>query len=365
MIPELQAIEEKHRRLTLSLADPALASSPQKIRELAKERAELEPIVRKFEDYKKTLKGLAEARQLLSDPRTEADLRRMAETEVEQLENRERSLESELRTMLLPKDPYDEKNVILEIRAGAGGDEASLFAQDLFRMYSRFAEKKGWKFEVMDTSFSPIGGLKEAVGNIRGKGVYSLLKYESGVHRVQRVPRTEASGRIHTSTATVAVLPEADEIDVKLDPKDLKIEAFGSSGPGGQSVNRNYTAIRVTHKPSGMVVSCQDEKSQHRNKEKALRVLRSRLLDIAQREQKDAIAQNRRAQVGTGERSEKIRTYNFPQSRITDHRLNVNFHNVEAILDGEIDEILEKLVHQAQALGGKAGGPDRTRSIGT
>lgn len=367
MIPELQAIEDTYRRLTLSLADPALASSPQKIRELAKERAELEPLVRKFEDYKKTLKSLAETRQILSDPRTDPDLRRMAETEVDELEGRERSLESELRTMLLPKDPYDEKNVILEIRAGAGGDEASLFAQDLFRMYSRFAEKKGWKFEVLDTSFSPIGGLKEAVGNIRGKGVYSLLKFESGVHRVQRVPRTEASGRIHTSTATVAVLPEADEVDVKLDPKDLKIEAFGSSGPGGQSVNRNYTAIRVTHKPSGLVVSCQDEKSQHRNKEKALRVLRSRLMDIAQREQKDAIDQNRRAQVGTGERSEKIRTYNFPQSRITDHRLNANFHNVEAILDGEIDEILGKLIHQAQAkaMGGKAGGPDRTRSIGT
>ena len=349
MIRELQAIEEKYRRLTLSLADPALASGPQKIRELAKERAELEPVVRKFGDYKKALKDLAELRQMASDPGTEPDLRKLAAAEAEQLEERERALESELRTMLLPKDPYDDKNVIIEIRAGAGGDEASLFAQDLFRMYSRFAENKGWKFEVLDTSFSPIGGLKEAIGNIRGKGAYSLLKYESGVHRVQRVPRTEASGRIHTSTATVAVLPEADDIDVKLDPKDLKIEAFGSSGPGGQSVNRNYTAIRVTHKPTGLVVSCQDEKSQHRNKEKALRVLRSRLMDIAQREQHDAIAQNRRSQVGTGERSEKIRTYNFPQSRITDHRLNENFHNVEAILGGEIDEILEKLIRQAQA----------------
>lgn len=360
MIRELEAIEEKYRRLTLSLADSALASGPQKIRELAKERSELEPVVRKFKDYKKTRKDLAEVRQLVSDPGTEPDFRRMAETEAEKLEDRKRALEAELRTMLLPKDPYDDKNVILEIRAGAGGDEASLFAQDLFRMYSRFAESKGWKFEVLDTSFSPIGGLKEAIGNIRGKGAYSLLKYESGVHRVQRVPRTEASGRIHTSTATVAVLPEADDIDVKLDPKDLKIEAFGSSGPGGQSVNRNYTAIRVTHKPSGLVVSCQDEKSQHRNKEKALRVLRSRLMDIAQREQHDAIAQNRRSQVGTGERSEKIRTYNFPQSRITDHRLNENFHNVEAILSGEIDEILDKLIRQAeaQALGSAPDDPD-------
>ena len=223
-------------------------------------------------------------------------------------------------------------------------------------MYARFAEKKGWKLEVVDTSFSPVGGLKEAIGEIRGRNAYAILKFESGVHRVQRVPRTEASGRIHTSTATVAVLPEAEEIDLRIDPKDIKVEAFGSSGPGGQSVNRNYTAIRITHKPSGLVVSCQDEKSQHRNKEKALRVLRSRLMDIAQREQQSKIADHRRSQVGTGERSEKIRTYNFPQSRITDHRLNESFHNIESILDGDLDEMLDKLVRRAQALALGEGG---------
>jgi peptide chain release factor 1 len=365
MIQELRALEDKYRRLILSLSDPAFIGNPQKLRDLAKERAELEPVVRKFEEWQKVRRGIEDARHLLSDPSAEPELRNMAEGEIETLGGREKSLEAALRRMLLPKDPYDEKSVILEIRAGAGGDEASLFAQDLLRMYARFAEHKGWKFEVMDTSLSPIGGIKEAVASIRGQGVYSLLKFESGVHRVQRVPRTEASGRIHTSTATVAVLPEADEIDIKLDPKDLKIEAFGSSGPGGQNVNRNYTAIRITHKPSGLAVSCQDEKSQHRNKEKALRVLRSRLMDIAQREQKAEIAQNRRSQVGTGERSEKIRTYNFPQSRVTDHRLNTSFHNLAALLDGGLDELVGQLVlqSQAQALGEPAADAGRARDI--
>ena len=353
MIQELRALEDKYRRLTQSLSDPALSGNPQKLRDLAKERAELEPVVRKFDEWRKVRRGIEDARHILADPAAEPELRALAEGEVEELGRRDKALESELRRMLLPKDPNDDKSVILEVRAGAGGDEASLFAQDLLRMYARFAEHKGWKFEVMDTSLSPIGGVKEAVANIRGRGAYSLLKYESGVHRVQRVPRTEAAGRIHTSTATVAVLPEADEIDVKIDPKDLKIEAFGSSGPGGQNVNRNYTAIRITHKPSGLVVSCQDEKSQHRNKEKALRVLRSRLLDIAEREQSAEIAQHRRSQVGTGERSEKIRTYNFPQSRVTDHRLNASFHNLAALLDGDLDDLVGQLVlqSQAQALG--------------
>jgi peptide chain release factor 1 len=349
MIPELQAIEDRYRRLTEELSDPAIAANPQKIRELAKERAELEPVYRKSEEWKRVRRDREEAEALLADPATDPDLKRLAAGEAESLGAREDALAGELRSLLLPKDPNDAKNVILEIRAGAGGDEASLFAQDLFRMYARFAERRSWKFEVVDTSFSSVGGLKEGIAEIRGAGAYALLKYESGVHRVQRVPKTEASGRIHTSTATVAVLPEAEEIDLKIDPKDLKIEAFGSSGPGGQNVNRNYTAIRISHKPSGLVVSCQDEKSQHRNKEKALRVLRSRLMDIAQREQQAKIADHRRSQVGTGERSEKIRTYNFPQSRITDHRLNENFHNIEAVLDGDLDEILDQLVHQAQA----------------
>ena len=366
MIPELQAIEDKYRQLTAALSDPAIAAQPQKIRDLAKERAELEPVYRKFEEWKRVRQGREDARHMLADPATDDELRRLAESEEAELAAREEALSGELRTLLLPKDPNDEKDVILEIRAGAGGDEASLFAQDLFRMYSRFAEKKGWKLEVVDTSYSPIGGLKEAIAEIRGRGAYALLKYESGVHRVQRVPKTEASGRIHTSTATVAVLPEVEEIDLRIDPKDIKIEAFGSSGPGGQNVNRNYTAIRVTHKPSGLVVSCQDEKSQHRNKEKAMRVLRSRLMDIAQREQQAKIADHRRSQVGTGERSEKIRTYNFPQSRITDHRLNENFHNMESVLDGDIDDILARLVQQAQAmaLGEAPGGGGSGKDVG-
>ena len=352
LFQELENIEEKYRRLILALSDPALLSNPQKYKETSRERAELEPLVRKYDDYRKVAKHIGESEAILADKDSDSELRGLAETDLKELAEKARTLEEELKVLLLPKDRRDEKNVILEIRAGAGGDESSLFAQDLFRMYSRFAETSGWKLEILETSLSPIGGFKEVIVGIRGKHVFSSLKYESGVHRVQRVPKTEASGRIHTSTVTVAVLPEADEVDVKLDPKDLKIEAFGASGPGGQNVNRNYTAIRVTHKPSGLVASCQDEKSQHRNKEKALRILRSRLLDIAQSRQDAEIAKNRRSQVGTGERSEKIRTYNFPQSRVTDHRLNLTVHNLQGVLDGSLREIVEKLAlhFQAQAL---------------
>jgi peptide chain release factor 1 len=356
MQQELEEIKEKYRQLTESLSDPSLVSNPQKIKKVAKERAELEPIVKKYDEYQKIKKGIKDSEEILKDSSAEADFKELAEEEIEHLREKEEKVKEELRILLLPEDPRDEKDVIMEIRAGAGGDEASLFAQDLFRMYSRFAEDRGWKLEVMSTSISPIGGFKEIIFDIRGDRVYSQLKYESGVHRVQRVPETEASGRIHTSTVTVAVLPEADEVDVAIDPKDLRIEAFGASGPGGQNVNRNYTAIRVTHKPSGMVASCQDEKSQHRNKEKALRILRSRLLDIAQREQQKQIAQNRKSQVGTGERSEKIRTYNYPQSRVTDHRLGLTLHRLESILNGDLDEIIESLTmhFQALALGNRA-----------
>lgn len=349
MIPDLESVEERYRNLVRSLTDPAVIADPRKFREISKERAEIEPLIRKNEDLKRVRANIAGSRELLADPEADSELKSLAAADLRLLEARETELTAEIRVLLVPKDPLDERSVVLEIRAGAGGDESSLFAQDLFRMYARYAEQKGWAFEVLETSLSPIGGFKEAIAGIRGTGAYSRLKYESGVHRVQRVPKTEAGGRIHTSTVTVAVLPEADEVDIKLDPKDLKIEAFGSSGPGGQSVNRNYTAIRVSHKPSGMIVSCQDEKSQHRNKEKALRVLRSRLLEIARTEQQQKIAKDRKTQVGTGERSEKIRTYNFPQSRITDHRLDENFHNMAAILDGDLDGLLERLVRQDQA----------------
>jgi len=349
MFQELEGLQERYRLLLDSLSDPAVLASPPKLRELTKERAELEPLLRAYGDYQRTELQLRQSEDILADPQAETEFKSLASLEREELSRRLERLEKAIKVLLLPKDPRDDKDVILEIRAGAGGDESSLFAQDLFRMYTRFAETQRWKVEVMSSSPSPVGGLKEAILNIRGQRVFSRLKYESGVHRVQRVPKTEASGRIHTSTATVAVLPEADEIDVKLDPKDLKVEAFGASGPGGQSVNRNYTAIRVTHRPSGQVVSCQDEKSQHRNKEKALRILRTRLLDIAQQEQHRQIATDRRSQVGTGERSEKIRTYNFPQSRVTDHRLNLSLHNLQALLDGELAELLEKVALYFQA----------------
>jgi len=353
MLQELDSVKEKYDKLTTLLSNPDIVSDLNKVKNLSKERAELEPLVKTYISFLKINKSIKGSREIIDDPDAEEELKELAEEELQEFEKELEKTKKELKVLLLPRDPNDEKNVFLEIRAGAGGDEASLFAQDLFRMYSRLAEKKGWKKEIMSTSSSSIKGFKEIIVSIRGNRVYSKLKYESGVHRVQRVPQTETSGRIHTSTVTVAVLPEAGDVDIKLDPKDLRIEAFSSSGPGGQSVNRNYSAIRVTHEPSGLVVSCQDEKSQHRNKDKALRILRTRLLDIAQKEQQKEISQNRKSQVGTGERSEKIRTYNFSQSRITDHRLNLTLHKLENVLDGDLDEIIDTLtIHfQSQMMG--------------
>ena len=349
MLQKLESIKDKYEKLLTALSDPTIVSDPHQIRKLSKEKSDLIPVIRKYEEYLKVVKGIEESQEILEDSESEEDLKEMAQEEIKELQEQEQAIEEELKVLLIPKDPNDEKDVLLEIRAGAGGDEASLFAQDLFRMYARYAERLNWKLDILSTSSSPIKGFKEIVINIRGDKVYSHLKYESGVHRVQRVPQTEASGRIHTSTVTVAVLPEAADVDVQIDPKDLKIEAFGASGPGGQSVNRNYSAIRVTHLPSGLVVSCQDEKSQHRNKDKAIKILRTRLLDIAQREQHDLISEDRKSQVGTGERSEKIRTYNFPQSRVTDHRLSLTLHKLDNILDGELNEIIDALTLHSQA----------------
>ncbi len=299
-------------------------------------------MVEKFREFKQVLSQIAQAQELANGG--DADMRELALEELRELEARRDTLESEIKVLLLPKDPNDEKNVMLEIRAGTGGDEAALFAGELLRMYMRFAENKGWRVDVLSMSESGVGGIKEAIAMIEGRRVYSQLKYESGVHRVQRVPATEASGRIHTSTATVAVLPEAEEVDIQIDQKDLRIDTFCSSGPGGQSVNTTYSAVRITHIPTGLVVSQQDEKSQVKNKAKALKVLRSRLYEIEMQKQQDAIAKDRRSQVGTGERSEKIRTYNFPQSRITDHRINFTTHQLTNVLNGALDELIDQVV---------------------
>ena len=347
MLDKLQGIEERYGKLLALISDPAVQADQQEYRKHTRSLSELQPLVEQFREYKAVVEELAETRELAAGD--DDDLRELAEQELGALEERRDALLGAIKVLLLPKDPNDEKNVVLEIRAGTGGDEAGLFASDLYRMYQRFAEEQGWRVEVLSSNETGVGAIKEIVALIEGKRVYSRLKYESGVHRVQRVPTTEASGRIHTSTATVAVLPEAEEVDIRIDPKELRIDTFCSSGPGGQSVNTTYSAVRITHLPTGLVVSQQDEKSQIKNKAKAMKVLRSRLYEMELQRQQSEIASDRRGQVGTGERSEKIRTYNFPQNRITDHRIGFTTHRLPAVLAGDLGELIESVVTHYQS----------------
>src|SRR6187402_3496228 len=342
MLDKLNAVEANYEELTALLATPSVQSDSNEYRKHAKALAEIEPLVEKAREYKAVLKEIEQAEEIVKSG--DADMRELAEEELDGLKERRDALVAEIKILLIPKDPNDEKNVMLEIRAGTGGEEAALFAYELFRMYSKFAEKQGWRVEVMSTSESDVGGVKEVIATIEGRGAYSKLKYESGVHRVQRVPATEAAGRIHTSTVTVAVLPEAEDVDVQINPKDLRIDTFCSSGPGGQSVNTTYSAVRITHIPTNLVVSQQDEKSQVKNRAKAMKVLRSRLYEMELQKQQDAIAKDRRSQVGTGERSEKIRTYNFKENRVTDHRVGFTMHQLDAALDGDLEELIDAAV---------------------
>lgn len=344
MFDKLQGIEDKLEKINSSLCDPEVVSNQEEYKKLMREAKTLTPIVEKFREYKKANSDLTEAKEMLADSSLDKEFRDMASEEAAEAQKKTEELKEELKVLLLPKDPNDYKNVIVEIRGGAGGEEAALFAGSLFRMYSMYAERKGWKTEIMNENPTELGGYKEISFMIEGEGAYSRLKFESGVHRVQRVPETESQGRVHTSTVTVAVLPEAEEVEFTLDPADLQIDVFRSSGAGGQKVNKTSSAIRVTYLPTGMVVECQDERSQYKNKDKALKVLRSRLLEEKTAKQNAEIAGERRSQVGTGDRSERIRTYNFPQGRVSDHRIGLTLYKIEAIMNGDLDEVIDALV---------------------
>lgn len=346
MFDRLEEVEARFMELERQLGDPEITQDVAEYQRIAKQHADLTDIVAKYREYRSIRQQIEDAREMSA---TDPEMREMAEAELDDLQPRLAVVEQELRLMLLPTDPADEKNVIMEIRAGTGGEEAALFAGDLFRMYSRYAERRRWKVEILDEQETGIGGFKEVALNIQGKGAYSQLKFESGVHRVQRVPATESGGRIHTSAATVAVLPEVEEVEVNINPDDLEIDAFRASGAGGQHVNKTSSAIRITHKPSGIVVACQDERSQFQNKDKAMRMLRAKLYENQVAERDAAHSQERRLQVGTGDRSEKIRTYNFPQSRVTDHRINFSIHNLPGVLDGDIDAMVQRLIAEDQA----------------
>ncbi len=342
MLEQLEKIDKRYQELCELLMDPNVTQDPAKYKEIAKERSGLDKTIEKYHEYKKVLTTLQEDESVLKNDSDE-ELRELAELELEELTPKKIDLEEELKVLLLPKDPQDKKNVIVEVRAGTGGDEAGLFAGDLYRMYSRFAERTGWKIEVLSSNPQGVGGFKEIIFMMNGENVYGVMKYESGVHRVQRVPKTETNGRIHTSAASVVVLPEAEEVEISIEPNELKIDVYRSSGPGGQSVNTTDSAVRITHIPTGMVVTCQDEKSQHKNRAKALKVLKARLLEKKQREEQEKLTESRRSMISSGDRSAKVRTYNFPQSRLTDHRIGLTLYRLDEVLDGDIQEVIDKL----------------------